>query len=269
MANFDAGAQSLAHRLHRLYVARHSCGLYVALRWYWERGRQKLRFPAKSPWRVRPRQVRRPLLVHRAETSDIRVFGQVFVEEDYSCVRDLGSVQSVLDLGANVGYTSAYFLSVFPEARLVAVEPFQRNFDILRENLSDYRQRALAVHGAAWCERSRVAVVDKGAEWAKRVRPLEDPGDVPVEAYDVPSLAGLGAMEAIDLLKVDIEGAEAVLFNESAARWLDRVRNICIELHGEACESTFFRALAAFDYDLSHRGELTICRNLRRKRVTE
>ena len=79
------------------------------------------------------------------------------------------------------------------------------------------------------------------------------------------SLIELGGAEAADLLKVDIERAELEIFGETAKAWLPRVRNICIELHGPDCEEAFFSALADFDYELDHAGELTICRNIQPK----
>ena len=79
------------------------------------------------------------------------------------------------------------------------------------------------------------------------------------------SLLDMVTAESVDLLKVDIEGAEKAVFDSGAIRWLHRIRNICIELHGPHCKAAFFRALEGFDYDLSHSCELTICRNLRRR----
>jgi hypothetical protein len=61
------------------------------------------------------------------------------------------------------------------------------------------------------------------------------------------------------------EGAELTVFGDTAQAWLHRVKNICIELHGDECKEVFFRALEGFDYDLHHFGELTICRNLQSK----
>jgi hypothetical protein len=66
----------------------------------------------------------------------------------------------------------------------------------------------------------------------------------------------------IDLLKVNIEGAELAVFGADAIRWLPRIRNICIELHNPECQEVFFRALADFNYELEYSGELTICRNI-------
>jgi FkbM family methyltransferase len=43
-------------------------------------------------------------------------------------------------------------------------------------------------------------------------------------------LRNFGAMQ-IDLLKLDIEGAEFDLFSRNCDRWIDQVRLIVIELH--------------------------------------
>ena len=86
-----------------------------------------------------------------------------------------------------------------------------------------------------------------------------------IDAWDVGTLIDMAGAERVDLLKVDIEGAELAVFGSAARQWLPRVRNICIELHDNECKRAFFSALADFYYDLGHSGELTICRNLRRR----
>jgi len=44
------------------------------------------------------------------------VFEQIFIGEEYSCLCDLKDTLLILDLGANVGFSSAYFLSHVNEA---------------------------------------------------------------------------------------------------------------------------------------------------------
>ena len=89
--------------------------------------------------------------------------------------------------------------------------------------------------------------------------------DATVDGWDIPSLLELSGGREIDLLKVDVEGSELEIFDNNSSRWLPKVRNICIELHGPDCEEAFLRALGDFDYDLGLFGELTVCWNLRRK----
>jgi FkbM family methyltransferase len=195
------------------------------------------------------------------------VFHQIFVAEEYSVLRELKNVSLVLDLGANVGYSSAYFLTCFPTARVVAVEPDERNVAVCRINLTPFGSRALILHGAAWPESTRLCLskADDGMEWATRVSAPIEGGAGEVQAWDMNSLIAIAGGTTIDLLKIDIEGAELVLFGDTAKQWLPQVRNICIELHGADCEEAFFNALADFEYELEYSGELTICRDLRLK----
>ncbi len=86
-----------------------------------------------------------------------------------------------------------------------------------------------------------------------------------VQAWDITSLLHLANRDQIDLLKIDVERAELEIFGKTAAAWLPKVRNLCIELHGPDCEEIFFNALSSFQYDLGHSGELTICTNLQPK----
>ena len=107
----------------------------------------KLGFPEPAVWRVRPRQVLYPLQARLRGSSDMSVFDQIFLFQEYSCLRDLKEPSLVLDLGANVGFSTAYFLSAFPKARIVAVEPDERNLAICKSNLSPYGDRVLLLHG--------------------------------------------------------------------------------------------------------------------------
>jgi hypothetical protein len=84
-----------------------------------------------------------------------------------------------------------------------------------------------------------------------------------VEGWDIRSLLSLAAEDHVDLLKVDIEGSEMELFGHNASSWLPKIRNICIELHGQDCKEAFERALQHFQYDRSCSGDLVVCRNLR------
>jgi FkbM family methyltransferase len=234
------------------------------------------KFGVKGPefWRVRPRQVHHEVIARLRGCSDLTVFYQIFIQEEYASLRDLKEVSLVLDLGANVGYSTTWFLNCFPCSRVLAVEPDERNLVVSKVNLKPYGERARLLHGAVWSESTSLSVISKGAlgsglEWSTQVMQPEDgsAGDVP--AWDVGSLIDMAGTKEADLLKVDIEGAERTVFDETSREWLPRVRNICIELHGPECEKTFFLALADFDYTVEHAGELTICKNLRLKASME
>ena len=210
-----------------------------------------------------------PILM-RTHTSDRDVLWQVFIQEEYEPVK-LSNPEMIIDLGANVGYSGAYFLSKYPTATVLAVEPDPDNYAICLHNLAPYGQRAKVIQGAAWPECANV-VLDKGTyrdgrDWATRVRPATESAstnaDAGINGYDVETLISLCSSAEVDLLKIDIEGSELELFSRNTETWLPRVKNLCVELHGQDCEEVFFRALSKYSYELVLARDVTVCRNLR------
>jgi FkbM family methyltransferase len=246
-------------------------GLSAALRWEALRLSLKLGRPEPPIWRVRPQPVIHPIRARLRGSSDMKVFDQIFIYREYACLLDLKDPSLVLDLGANVGFSSAYFLSVFPTARVVAVEPDERNIAMCRDNLSSYGDRTLVLHGAVWSKTAKLRVLKgvfaDGLEWATQVEESlqTDEDSAWAQAWDVGTIIEMAGGGTVDLLKIDIERSELSVFTSAARTWLHKVRNICIELHGRDCEEAFFAALREFEYDLSYSGELAICRNLRPK----
>ena len=59
----------------------------------------------------------------------------------------------------------------------------------------------------------------------------------------------------MDLLKLDIEGAEETLFSSPSMAWLDRVKALVIETHGDDCLRAVDRAFEGRRVRRSQRGE--------------
>lgn len=204
-----------------------------------------------------------PLML-RQDTSDLDECRQVFDGPGYrELARVMGEVAGrVVDLGAYVGCTAAWFLSRWPRCDVVAVEPSRENWHALMANMAPYGDRVTVVYGAAWSRMAPLRMVETpfrdGREWSRQVRECE-----PGEASDCPGMTVpdlfLGASH-VSLLKVDVEGAEIGLFED--AWWLDRVGAIAIELHDDAgpATETFMRAIDGHGFKLWMAGELTICR---------
>jgi FkbM family methyltransferase len=225
--------------------------------------------PSTSTVTLRPRGTLHPVVARRGSASDMDVFRQIFPSDEYACMRRISSPGLILDLGANVGYSSAYFLNCFPAAKVVAIEPDPQNYKLCRTNLAPYGERVRLVLGAAWSKRTKLVLSrgtwGDGRQWASQVVAGDVRDDSAVEAWDIASLLEMSGDEQIDILKVDIERSELEVFGKTSSSWLSKVRNICIELHGADCEKVFFDALSEFQYDVEHSGELTICLNMQKR----
>lgn len=249
-----------------------AAGFRAAAEWEYFAARRFVGLKEPERWEIRPKCSEYPVSLRLRGASDIFVFEQIFLSEQYSCVRDLKDVKTILDLGANTGLSGAYFLSCFPQARLFAVEPDPEIAALCRTNLAPFGGRAAVFTGAVWSRNTTLRLAKgefrDGREWATQVVEdgVPDKGGAPrVQAWTVPELLQMCRIENLDLMKVDIERAELEVFDETARQWLPQVRNICIELHDSACEAAFDSALESFEYDRERSGELTICRNLRSK----
>ena len=174
----------------------------------------------------------------------------------------------VIDCGANVGYSSAYFLSRHPSSRIIAVEPDPDNFAMLSRNLAPYGSRVSLVHAGIWSHPTRLALAGDpyrdGKEWSKQVRLANQGDNSTIDGVDIETLLSSSGQDRISILKVDVEGAEAEIFSGNDLSWLDKVDAIAIELHddlvfGNATE-IFFAAIEGRGFHVSRSGELTICR---------
>lgn len=202
----------------------------------------------------------------RFGTSDVGVFNQIFNEREYACLIDVKNPKLIIDCGANVGYSSLWFLHHYPNANLIAVEPDSGNFELCQMNLAPYKERVRLVQSGIWSHEIGLLVVREESkdrqEWAFQVRECRE-GEIPhLLGTDIGSLLNQSGFEEIDILKVDIETAEKIVFAKNYEPWLRKVKNIVIELHNKECEEVFLKALAPYNYDLSRSGELTVCKNI-------
>lgn len=220
-----------------------------------------------SEYTAHPAGALHPLMLRRG-SSDREVLDQVFVEREYGCLDDLTDVDLVIDCGANAGYSSAYFLSQFPRCRLIAVEPIAGNFDLLKRNLAPYGPRATAIRAGVWSHPAPLAVSPEiyrdGREWAWQVRECGPNEQTDFQGIDIGTLLADSGCERISILKMDVEGAEAVIFAENCRPWLDRVDAMAVELHDDTsfgpATGVFQAAIDGHAFAVTRSGELTICR---------
>lgn len=172
----------------------------------------------------------------RTYAGDIRIFYEIFLERIYRLpVSVVHDPIVIVDAGANIGMAGVYFSIVHPRARIYCIEPEAGNVEILRKNLAGpLKEGSVILVEAALHERDGVVNLS-GDGWAYNYMVKEDgvsDGGRAVPAITPASLITKFGLERIDLLKMDIEGAEDGLFRGDIA-WLDSVEVLLIEIHTE------------------------------------
>lgn len=171
-------------------------------------------------------------LLIRSNTPDIEVAKESLVYGEYDRIT-LENPQVILDLGANIG-TSAITLSrQFPNAKIYAVEMESENFELMRENVKAFKN-IVPIHAAVAATSGTREMFDrKTGPWGYTIADTHNErtelGEK-IEALSLDSLCDRFKISKIDLLKVDIEGAEKEVF-EAGGRWIGITNTIVIELH--------------------------------------
>jgi FkbM family methyltransferase len=181
--------------------------------------------------RVRYVDVRvRGLAWLRLRTNDVPIF-EVLGCHAYGVDLDpLGEVQTVLDLGANVGFASIYFAHRLPGAAVYAVEPSPSSFALLEENLARNVPRARALRAAVAVKPKALFIVEGHYGGLTHVVPQRVSTGAPVDGLPLTALLDRAGFDFADLVKIDIQGDEAALFRD-AQSWADRVGAIIAEVH--------------------------------------
>lgn len=187
----------------------------------------------------------------RERGSDFRMFADIFLDGVYAkTVAAMDRCETVVDLGGNIGLTSLYVARHFPLARVFTVEPDRSNFELMNRNLDPIVQsgRCRTILAAAWHSDTAngLRTISSGPGRFMNIKVADgcsgDDTANGVRGLSMDSIFGASGFEIIDLLKIDIEGAEIHIF-QNGAPWLDRVGTIAIEFHGSSRQDTNFDAV--------------------------
>lgn len=171
---------------------------------------------------------------------DISALKEVLVDKEYEFLGDLlrALPQPVtLDVGAHIGTFGAWCLKTNPAAQILSVEADPSTFTVLQDNVRGDGWRC--VNKAAWKNNDDIVFSDKGDAMSHRV---SADGQLNVRGITLGELLDFFPDQDVDLLKVDIEGAEeSFLCADPAA--LARVQHLVIELHPHLCDVERVRAV--------------------------
>lgn len=192
----------------------------------------------------------------RVRTSDLSLYNEILVSKEYSfSIVDL-CANTIVDAGANIGLSSIYFATQYPNAAIVALEPEASNFSLLCKNVAPY-SNIIAINAALWNTDGQVHLANPESprsRWAFRV---QNDGGIVARAITMQTLMLEAGLLGIDLLKIDIEGAEVEVFQDLS--WLDRVSRIVIELHERLRPGSRQALIAATKgWNRLEKGELTL-----------
>lgn len=151
-------------------------------------------------------------------------FESIFIGRGYSFTTS-AATPVIIDCGGNMGVSALWFRQSYPGCALTVYEADPNLAGIIRRNLDRAGHTDVDVrNNAVWSENVEMLFAARGDDMGR----MDPAGNLKVKAIDLSAeLPG-----HVDLLKMDIEGAEFQVFERLIeTQAIRRVQNIIAELH--------------------------------------
>lgn len=169
--------------------------------------------------------------IHFRGNPPFQIFQEVWRHKQYTPPQYANSPRIVVDIGANIGFFTLYAAARWREARVLAFEPAPENYDLLKQNLFVPQSR-LECRQVALADKKGAATfyLKQESGWHSL---FGESGATPivVDTLALEDMMQEYALERIDFLKVDCEGAEYSIFRGREELLCERIGFVAMEYH--------------------------------------
>jgi FkbM family methyltransferase len=174
---------------------------------------------------------------NRQATSILR---DIFRNREYADFFPFYESSTIVDVGAHFGYFALFAATnSATESRIIAIEPSADNYHVLCENIAASRLKNITTLNAALSDTPGVKLLYQGqggrsvnySLFSKDCNALSSNQSEGVESLTLSDLCQKCALQQVDFLKMDCEGAEYGILTASDAETLGRIRTISLEFH--------------------------------------
>ena len=167
---------------------------------------------------------------------------ELFVEEIYK-FKAQDDTPYIIDCGSYIGTSILFFKTQYPNAKILAFEPDNSNFELLNNNIKNWDLKDIEIQNAAiWIDNLGVNFIADG-NMASKIDESNNTAHNENQKTKSVRLKDL-LTEKIDFLKVDCEGGELDLFEQIDKTYLsNNIRKIAIEYHSNSIKLRITRIL--------------------------
>lgn len=187
----------------------------------------------------------------------INLFEEIFIFETYA-VSNENVPENIIDCGSNIGLSVLYFNRLYPQSRILAFEPDADTFALLNENVVNNDSPHVQIFQLALSDMDSTDVdFYRNPKRKDALTMSMFQSNEKTDRISVPSRQLSTFITAdIDLLKIDVEGAELLILQDLVDnRKIQFIRQIIIEYHptitGQSVES-LIKLLEENDFSCTH-----------------
>lgn len=171
------------------------------------------------------------------------MFKEIFIDQNYF-IPFTKEPLSIIDCGTNIGISLLYFRTQAPSAHIIAFEPNPYTYEVAKRNI-DRNNLQVTLHNVGVGSKSEqvtffTEISDPTSQSASMTKQLATKHYAMQEIKVVIEPLSKFITEPVDILKLDIEGAEGEVITELAqANKLSFVKKIFIEYHFDGVHTTY------------------------------
>jgi FkbM family methyltransferase len=204
-----------------------------------------------------------PFHLRKGNIFDFFTYEEVILKKSYNIPFGI-TPKTIIDGGGNIGLTAAFLATKYPEASIVTMEPDQENFSLLQRNTAAYKN-IHPIQAGIWPRSAHLVVKDIGHGNNGFVVEETAPGTAgAVPALSITDIMAQMKWDTVDLLKLDVEGAEKEIFSDNYKDWLPKTKLLVVEMHDrmkKGCSKAVFSTINQYDFSFETAGENVVFTN--------
>lgn len=156
-------------------------------------------------------------------------YDEIFVNESYRFQTE-SNAPVIIDCGSNIGLSILYYKNIYPNSIIHAFEPDNKIFKILSNNIYKNNLSNIVLNNCAvWVNNGTLNFFHENSDGGHLVNHENNEGKISkVECISIAEY--ISKFDIIDLLKIDIEGAEYEVIIDCKEH-LHKVKYLFIEFH--------------------------------------
>lgn len=173
----------------------------------------------------------------RKPSYDTYVGGEVFYSDFYAIdkIFNIRDNPLVIDLGAHIGLFCLKVMFLHKNARIFAYEPVNSNFELLMENIEMNQLSKnvnifnMAVSGKS--EKRKINISKINSAGHSMLIAEDQSEQIVVNCTTLEKIFLDNAINSVDILKIDVEGAEYDILYSTPPSLFVNIKNIILEYH--------------------------------------
>lgn len=161
------------------------------------------------------------------------LFSEVFMTNEYS-FKTSAKEPVIIDCGANIGMSVLYFKKLYPNSKIIAFEANPHAFELLEKNIKDNNIKNVETHNIALFDKQTEISFFIGDNIGTLLGSIKKErggnSELSVKAEKLSDF--LKNIDSVDLIKMDVEGAEVNIISDLFdSKSLSKANEYIIEYH--------------------------------------